>query len=229
MKALAIGIKATPLTPFCYHSLMVQSGTATLPELISDRAVAFGLAATLGWMAARVALPSKDYPRDWSAMPYRSSVFMTDQPRLLPPLVRRLNLDAEAGLKEKIQNVAKKGNLKDFFHTQEVPPGQIFRGALFGFDPFAATRQKELVIRIGLHRNGMVHLERDDTVKRVRLNAATAALFGRELKVERYCLHTLQLTGWLDLPDAARETRDWLVEANPPRQVTQMDLFSIQS
>ncbi len=209
MNAIALGVKATTLTPFCYHSLMVQSGTATLPELISDRAIAFGLVASLGWMAARVALPDKDYRRDLSAMPYRASVFTADHPRLLPPLVKRLNLDAEAGLKEKIQNVAKKGNLKDFFYTQEVPSEQEFRGALFGFDPFAATGEKELVIRIGLHRNGMVKLERDDSVTRVRLNAATAALFGRELPVERYCLHTLQLTGRLDLPDALRETRDW--------------------
>lgn len=209
MKALALGLKATTLTPFCYHSLMVQSGTATLPELISDRAIAFGLAASLGWMAARGALPSKDYRRDLSAMPYRCSVFMTDHPRLLPPLVRRLNLDAEAGLKEKIQNVAKKGNLKDFFYTQEVPPEQVFRGALFGFDPFEATGENMLVIRIGLHRNGMVKLERDDSVTQVRLNASTAALFGQELPIERYCLHTLQLTGWLDLPDALRETRGW--------------------
>lgn len=226
MKALALGIKATTLTPFCYHSLMVQSGTATLPELIGDRAVAFGLAASLGWMAARVALPGKDYRRDLSAMPYRTSVFTTDDPRLLPPLVRRLNLDAEAGLKEKIQNVAKKGNLKDFFYTQEVPPGQEFRGALFGFDPFEATGEKELVIRIGLHRNGMVRLERADSVTRVRLNAATAALFGRELPVERYCLHTLQLTGWLDLPDALRETRDWHAGAGHSLPDIQPDMWT---
>lgn len=213
MKALALGLKATTLTPFCYHSLMVQSGTATLPELISDRAIAFGLAASLGWMAARGALPGKDYRRDLSAMPYRASVFMTDHPRLLPPLVRRLNLDAEAGLKEKIQNVAKKGNLKDFFYTQEVPPEQVFRGALFGFDPFAATGETALVIRIGLHRGGMVKLERDDSVTQVRLNAHTGALFGRELPVERYCLHTLQLTGPLDLSQALREIRSWCNES----------------
>jgi hypothetical protein len=209
MNGPVLGIKATTLTPFCYHSLMVQSGTATLPELVSDRAVAFGLASALGWMTARAALPTKDYRRDLSAMPYRCSVFMADNPRLLPPLMRRLNLDAEAGLKEKIQNVAKKGNLKDFFYTQEVPPEQVFRGAVFGYDPFEATGQSELIIRIGLHRNGMLKLERDAAVTQVRLNAATAALFGRELTVERYCLHSLQLSPHLSLPKAAREIRCW--------------------
>ncbi len=205
----AIAIRATTLTPFCYHSLMVQSGTATLPELIGDRAMAFALAATLGMLAARVALPAKDYTRHLQAMPFRTSVFTTAQPRLLPPLIRRLNLDAEAGLKEKIQNVAKKGNLKDFFITQEVPPYQVFTGAVFGLDPFAATGQQELVVRIGLHRNGMVRLERTDEIDRVRLNAATAALFNRTLAVERYLLHGLQLAAPMLLHDAAREVATW--------------------
>lgn len=205
----AIAIRATTLTPFCYHSLMVQSGTATLPELIGDRAMAFALAATLGMLAARVALPAKDYTRHLQAMPFRTSVFTTAQPRLLPPLIRRLNLDAEAGIKEKIQSVAKKGNLKDFFITQEVPPYQVFTGAVFGLDPFATTGQNELVVRIGLHRNGMVKLERTDDVDRVRLNAATAALFDRTLAVERYLLHGLQLSTPMLLHDAAREVATW--------------------
>jgi hypothetical protein len=209
MNTIITPIRATTLTPFAYQSLMVQSGTATLPELIGDRAIAFALAATLGMMAARVALPSKDYKRDLSAMPYRTSVFTTTEPRLLPPLIRRLNLDAEAGIKEKIQNVAKKGNLKDFFMTQEVPPQQVFRGAIFGLDPFTATAQRELVIRIGLHRAGMVRLERDSEIEEVRLNAATAALFERELPVARYCLHSLQLTPVMPLAEAAEEVTTW--------------------
>ncbi|HRD49746.1 MAG TPA: hypothetical protein PL166_09125 [Candidatus Contendobacter sp.] len=204
----AIGIQATTLTPFCYHSLMVQSGTATLPELIGDRAIAFALAATMGMLAAQVALPDKDYAGHLQAMPFRTSVFTTTEPRLLPPLVRRLNLDAEGGLKEKIQNVANKGNLKTFFLTQEVPPDQVFTGAIFGFNPFAITGQRELVVRIGLHRNGMVKLE-PACVEKVRLNAATAALFGRELAVERYLLYGLQLTAPLSLADAAQEVAQW--------------------
>ncbi len=212
MKTIAISLTAQTLTPFSYHSLMVQSGTATLPELISDRAVAFGLAATLGMTAARVGLPKKDYKTHLSAMPYRTSVFMTDDPRLLPPLTRRLNLDAEGGFQKKIQDVAKKGNLKDYFHIQEIPPYQVFKGILFGmegFDPFAHTGEHELVIRVGLHRNGMVLLKKADDVSAVRLNASTAALFKRELPVERYCLHTLQLSPGLDPETAAEEVSYW--------------------
>lgn len=114
-------IRATTLTPFAYHSLAVQGGSATLPELISDTAISFGLASTLGMMNNQVALPKCDYRRDLRAMPYRASVLVTNQPRLLPPLTRRLNLDAEAGLQRKVQDVAKKGNLKDFFHILSPP------------------------------------------------------------------------------------------------------------
>lgn len=212
MTAKAISITARTLTPFCYHSLMVQSGTATLPELIGDRATAFGLAAALGMTMPRLGLPTKDYRTHISAMPYRTSVFVTDQPRLLPPLTRRLNLDAEAGLQRKIQDVAKKGNLKDYFHVQEVPAEQEFKGAVFGlegFDPFEESGQSEIVIRVGLHRGGMVLLKKTETNAPVRLNAATAALFARELSVERYCLHSIQLTPPMNPNDAVREVIHW--------------------
>ena len=179
MTAKAIPIKATTLTPFCYHSLMVQSGTATLPELIGDRAAAFGLAAVLGMTATRLGLPAKNYRKHLSAMPYRTAVFMTDRPKLLAPLTRRMNLDAEAGLQRKIQDVAKKGNLKDFFHVQEVPPEQELRGAVFGldgYDPFEKAGESELVIRVGLHRNGMVRLERSVVAWKVGVKPAEQAL-----------------------------------------------------
>lgn len=206
-----IGIEAETLTPFAYHSLMVQSGTATLPELISDRAICFGLASTLGIMSSSVALPEKNYKQHMMMMPYRASVFMTHQPVLLPPVTRRLNLDTEGGFPRKIQDVAKKGNLKDFFYTQEVPPFRIFQGCLFGlenFDPFEITGQTEIVIRIGLHRNGMVKLTKSD-VNKVRLNASTAALFNCELSVNRYCLHSLQLSPFMDSENAKNEVMKW--------------------
>lgn len=205
----AIGLRAETLTPFAYHSLTVQGGTATLPELISDHALAFGLASTLGCMRTSVVLPEKDYRRDLSAMPWRASVLMADDPRLLPPLARRLNLEEEGGYQKKLRDVTYKGNLKQFWTTQEVAPGAIFRGAIFGIDPFKESSQVSLVIRIGLHRNGMLRLTRDDTIEQVRLNAATAALFGRELSVERFLLYGLQLTGSMPLVEAGQEVARW--------------------
>ena len=215
MKNIITPIQAETLTPFAYHSLMVQSGTATLPELISDNALMFGLASTLGMMRGNVCLPDKDYRRDLDAMPWRASVLTTDTPRLLPPVARRLNLDEEGGMKQKLYAVTSKGNLKTYFFTQEVPPGIIFNGALFGFDPFAHSGQSELVIRIGLHRNGMLRLKRpapdnkEKPTEQVRLNAATAALFGRELSVERYLLYGLQLTEKMPLKQAMQEVQQW--------------------
>lgn len=65
MKAIITGIQAETLTPFAYHSLMVQGGSSTLPELISDQAIMFGLAATLGMMHASVCLPPKGYREEY--------------------------------------------------------------------------------------------------------------------------------------------------------------------
>jgi hypothetical protein len=204
-----IGLRAETLTPFAYHSLAVQGGTATLPELIGDNALAFGLATTLGYAGASVALPSKDYRRDLLAMPWRTSVLSADAPRLLPPIARRLNLEEEGGFQKKLQDVVYKGNLKQFWTIQEVPPGQVFRGALFGFDPFAEAGRETLVIRIGLHRNGLLRLQRAPDITSVRLNAATATLFGRELPVERFLLYGLQLTPHMSTADAAEEVAQW--------------------
>jgi hypothetical protein len=215
MKNIATCIQAETLTPFTYHSLMVQQGTATLPELISDRAIMFGLAASLGMMSACPGLPDKDYKRDLLQMPWRASVFTTDNPRLLPPLVRRLNLTEEGGYKKRVQDVVKKGNLKDFFTTQEVPMGVVFSGALFGFDPFRETGLDEIIIRIGLHRNGMVRLRKtcaehsEKPEQQVRLNADTGHLFGRVLAVERYLLYGIQLTPVMTLQEAATEVAQW--------------------
>jgi hypothetical protein len=208
MKAIITGIQAETLTPFAYHSLMVQGGSSTLPELISDHAIMFGLAATLGMLRASVCLPSKDYRRDLQAMPWRASVFTTPTPTLLAPLTRRLNLEEEAGFKNRHYTTTSKGNFKTYFSTQEVPAGITYQGALFGFDPFQETGHKELVIRIGLHRNGMLRLT-PTKVEQVQLNAATAHLFGRELSVERYLLYGIQLSSKMNCQAALSEVQQW--------------------
>lgn len=210
MKPVVCGIRATTLTPFCYHSLAVQSGTATLPSFISDKAVMFSLGATLGLMNRSVALPQKDYVTHLRALPWRASVFSLEgDPRLLPPLARRLNLDGEAGFRHKLRDSVDSGNLKDFFYTQEVPHGQQFTGALFGYNPFTVHKRDYLVIRIGLHRNGLLKLEPAE-VEQVCLNVWTAGvLFGRELPVARYVLHSLQLSSFMPVTMALDEVMQW--------------------
>ncbi len=198
-----VPLRAMTLTPFAYHSFTVQKGTATIPECISDTALAFGLAATLGMMANRVALPKRDYRTHLAAMPYRASLLVTDQPRLLPPLLRQIQ-------REDVANGTHADHGPEIFSIQEIPAEQLFLGAVFGFDPFAYTGLSELVIRVGLHRSGMVLLQRaDPPMGHVYLNSATAHLFGRTLPVERYGLHTLQRSAAMSLEEAAMEVAHW--------------------
>ena len=226
-QVLAVGLRATTLTPFAYHSVPVQSGSATIPEYISDRAIAFALAQALGLMPATPLLASVDsaalpanYRRDLSAIPWRTSILETDEPRLLPPLARRITLDFEGGRQSLVHRVTATGNLKEFFTIQEVPQGVVYRGAALLVDPFGwarraygageLTRRGGLVVRIGLGRAGMLLVEPDPSVEHVRLNAATGRLFGADLPVEKYALHSLQVTPAMPLVRAAQEVSAWI-------------------
>ena len=204
-------IRATTLTSFNYGHLAVQGGVATIPEIIGDRAVAFALAAALGLMRASVVLPDKDYRVHLAAMPWRVSVLETKQPHLLPPLARRSDLGVEGGYPDRVRRAAASGNFKEYFSIQEVPAGQDYSGAVFGEDPFERVSDvgDAIVVRIGSNRTGMLKIERDASVETVRLNAATALLFGRRLPVERYILHETQLTGPMTLDEAASEVGTW--------------------
>lgn len=221
---LCVPVKAETLTPFAWHSLAVPSGTATLPELIGDRAMAFAVGAALGALRASPLLPHrKDYATHMRALPALASVFLTDEPRLMRPLACRLNLDTEGGLPKQIIDATSTGNLKTYFFIQEIPPRTEFYGALFGIDPFALLSRTldeevtEFVVRIGLRRAGLVRLTRAPEVSSVRLNVHTAkTVFGIDLpatsehgRVERYVLHDFQLTGPLDLQRAAALVADW--------------------
>jgi hypothetical protein len=204
-------IRATTLTPFNYGHLAVQGGVATIPDIIGDRALAFALAAALGIMRACVVLPGKDYRGHLAAMPWRLSVLETKDPRLLPPLARRSDLGVEGGYPEKVRRAAASGNFKEFFSIQEMPPGQDYRGAVFGENPFERVPDAgdTIVVRIGSNRTGMLKIEHDESIKMVRLNAATGLLFGRRLRVERYVLHETQLTAPMTLDEAASEVGTW--------------------
>jgi hypothetical protein len=202
------------LSPFHYHSLAVPSGTATQPEYLTDRQLSFALGAALGCLSSSLALPAKDYLAHLSTFPFLASVFETVDPRLLPPLARRLNLDDEAGLTKNIQDATSTGNLKTYFFIQEVPPGVVFEGAVFGADPFVLAAEaegrpvREIVVRTGRHLSGLLRLEPAEPAM-VRLNAHTAALFGHEAPVEIYAMHDLQVTPRLPIMEAAALIAHW--------------------
>lgn len=86
------GVRLTTVTPFNYGHLLVQGGVATIPDLIGDRAVAFALCGALGMLSKCPVPPGKDYKGHLASMPWRTSVFQTDNPVLLPPLARRSDL-----------------------------------------------------------------------------------------------------------------------------------------
>jgi hypothetical protein len=215
-----VGIKATVLAPFHYHSLAVQGGTATQPRFLTDRQVSFALGAALGCLSTSLALPRKDYRSHLAALPFLASVFETATPQLLPPLARRLNLDDEAGLTKAVQDATSTGNLKTYFFIQEVPPGVVYEGAVFGADPFALAAEaegrisSEIIVRTGRHLGGLLRLERS-APDGVRLNLHTAALFGREagMKLDIFAMHDLQLTPPLAMAEAAAQVAQWRVFA----------------
>ena len=215
------GVRATALTPFHYRSLATQGGVATIPNVLADRSMSYALAGAMGALRATVTLPEKDYLRDLSAMPWLCSVFETAEPRLLPPLAKRLNLEEEGGYGAAIQGATGSGNLKTYYFVQEVPAEVVYRGVIFGPDPFAMAREADpgrpdrIIVRIGRHRGGLLLLEPDPDVSEARLNAHTAHLFGAhpeddpEMGVEEFALYDMQLTGLKPVLDAARIVGSW--------------------
>jgi hypothetical protein len=116
-----IPIRATTLSPFHYGHLLIQDGTATIPDIIGDRALAFALCAALGMMRSIGVLPSKNYREHLSVMPWRTSVLETDEPRLLPPRACRSDLGVEGGYPDRVRKAATSGNFKEFFISRKCP------------------------------------------------------------------------------------------------------------
>ena len=214
-------VVATTLTPFHHHTLATPSGTATDARFLPDRAMSYALAGAMGALAASPALFPKNYARDLATLPWLVSVMEADRPRLLPPLGKRLNIEYEGGHSKKVQDATATGNLKTWFFVQEAAPQLVFKGAVFGPDPFvvaseaAGTALDEIIVRTGRHLGGIVSLRRADDVERVRLNAHTAHLLGDDpnadpdLAVDVYTLYDLQYSPPLPLRRAAGIVGRW--------------------
>jgi hypothetical protein len=215
-------VRAVTLTPFHYHSLAVPSGTATLSTFLADRSMSYALAGAMGGLRPSVCLPvKKDYRRDLGAMTWLCSAFEAENPRLLPPLGKRLNLDTEGGYQKRVMDATATGNLKTWFYIQEVPQDVVYHGAIFGPDPFGMASEleghevDEIIVRTGRHLGGLVSLQRTKVVPQVRLNVHTAHLFGADttdanLKVDVFALYDIQLTKRLDLHVAAEIVARWM-------------------
>lgn len=213
--------KLTALAPWAWHGLAAPSGTATLNDVVTDTAVAFAAAAALGMAPRAPCLPSApDYAAHLAGLPFRTSLFMGRGNGLLRPLARRLNLDAECGLPAAVDNARKSGNIKDYFHVQEVAPGATFHGFFLLRDPLRLAEEAygegvpRLVVRLGLGRAGMGLLEpapREQPQEGIRINLHTARLFDPDIAIEAesYLLHSIQPSRPLEPDHALRVVSGW--------------------
>ncbi len=208
----------TALTPWAWHGLAVPSGTATLNDLVTDTAMAFAAAAALGMTPRSPCLPTEpDYRNHLAALPFKTSLFLGANNRLNRPLARRLNLDMECGMPKSVHNARKSGNIKDYYHIQEVAVDSVFYGCFLHADPLRIARDaygeqpNQLVVRLGLGRTGVGLLEPCKSQHDIHLNLHTARLFDPAVNLEAgpYLLHTIQPSRPLKLDEALRLTANW--------------------
>ena len=210
--------RLTALSPWAWHGLAVPSGTSTLNDVVTDTAMAFATAAALGMMPRSPCLPSApDYARHLAALPFRTTLFLGRDNRLNRPLARRLNLDAECGMPRSVHDARNSGNIKDYYHIQEVAPGAEFHGSFLHADPLRMAfeaygeRRDRIVVRLGLGRNGVGLLEPCVEQSPVCLNLHTVRLFDPDanLPAGPYRLHNIQPSRSLAPDDALRMTAGW--------------------
>ena len=210
--------RLTALSPWAWHGLAVPSGTSTLNDVVTDTAMAFGTAAALGMTPRSPCLPSvPDYRGHLAALPFKTTLFLGHDNRLNRPLARRLNLDAESGMPKSVDDARKSGNIKDYYHIQEVAVGSVFYGCFLHADPLRIAleaygpRIGRLVIRLGLGRNGVGLLDRCADGHDICLNLHTARLFDPDVDLQAgpYRLHNIQPSQALEPDVALRVTSGW--------------------
>ena len=210
--------RLTALSPWAWHGLAVPSGTSTLNDVVTDTAMAFGTAAALGMTPRSPCLPSvPDYRGHLAALPFKTTLFLGHDNRLNRPLARRLNLDAESGMPKSVDDARKSGNIKDYYHIQEVAVSSVFYGCFLHADPLRIAleaygpRIERLVIRLGLGRNGVGLLERCADGHDICLNLHTARLFDPDVDLQAgpYRLHNIQPSQALEPAVALRVTSGW--------------------
>ena len=218
MVQAAFPFRLTSLSPWAWHGLAVPSGTATLNDVVTDTAMAFATAAALGMMSRSPCLPAEsNYRGHLAVLPFKTTLFLGHDNQLNRPLARRLNLDAECGMPKSVHTARASGNIKDYYHIQEVSTGSVFWGSFLHTDPLRIVEEAyneqvdRLIIRLGLGRNGIGLLERCTEQPSICLNLYTARLFDPkvDLKAGPYRLHNIQPSLPLEAVEALRVTSGW--------------------
>ena len=206
------------LSPWAWHGLAAPSGTATLNDVVTDTAMAFAAANALGMAPRSPCLPTApDYRRHLAVLPFKTTLFLGHDNRLNRPLARRRNLDVECGMPRSVHDARNSGNIKDYYHIQEVAAGSVFYGCFLHADPLRVAHKAygepidRLVVRLGLGRNGAGLLERCAGVRDICLNLHTARLFDPDvdLRAGPYRLHNIQPSRPLEPSLAVRVTARW--------------------
>ena len=213
--------RLTALSPWAWHGLAVPSGTATLNDVVTDAAISFAAAAALGMMSRSPCLPEKpDYRMHLATLPFKATLFQGSDNRLNRPLARRLNLDAECGMPKSVHDARTSGNIKDYYHIQEVAVGSCFSGCFLHTDPFRLALETygepvdRMVVRLGLGRNGIGLLEPIADPPDLCLNLYTVRLFDPDIDLRPgpYRLHNIQPSQPLTADEALRITAGWAHE-----------------
>jgi hypothetical protein len=204
----SLGINARVLTPFYYHGLYARDGSATHPNVITDTAFMFALrAALLGTPPLLRAKP--DYKADLKKIPWRASLLMGTTNSMLPPVRHTIDVAREGGYHENMQKNMGSGNFKGTFFVHEVAVGASYEGILLGPDPFKILKSKKFIVRVGVAKQGMLEISPHKSVKTVRLNTATAKLFGRDLKEAYRIIDTIRISQALSQNEATEELKLW--------------------
>lgn len=210
----AIPIKAELLSPMYYHGIYIPDGSATHPNIITDTALVFALHHTL--MGRPFVRPDSTYPDylgDLKKIPWRASLLMGKTNQMLAGIRHTVDVEREGGYQDQLQKGMGSGNYKKQFFVNEVAIGAKYTGLLYGPNPFKATGQTELIIRVGVGKTGLLKLTEKIDVTQFCLNCATAKLFDPKpsLKEAYRILDTIRVSQPLSLESSQAILEKWIV------------------
>lgn len=207
MNPKVTAFRAETLTPFYYHGLYVPDGAATHPDVISDTALCFALAHAFGIPPTPGLRSRPDYREDLRRLPWRASLALGSGNRNLGPVRHIIDVEREGGYAVSMQKAMGSGLFKKTFFVHEVAPGAIYHGLLYGPDPF--TLDRDIIVRVGVGRLGLLRLERVKSLPNCRLNTATALLFGQTLPDAGRILDTIRLSCPYSMTEAGEVLASW--------------------
>ncbi|HDN25568.1 MAG TPA: hypothetical protein ENG03_00430 [Thioploca sp.] len=205
-----VEIQAQTLTPFYYHGLYARDGSATHPDIITDTALMFALQAALLPRLIPILRATPDYRADLTKIPWRTSLLWGENNDMMAPVRHTIDVEREGGNHENLQKNMASGYFKKTFFVHEVAIGARYHGFILGINPFKLLKTDKFIIRIGVGRLGMLEISRNDNLKAVRLNTATAKLFERDLPEAYRIIDTIRVSQPFSIGEARDELRHWV-------------------